>query len=65
MADEELSEVIRDAAAGPAEVEADGVRVARQDPVKQVAVDRYLASKAAMEAGTGFRVTRLSSPGTT
>jgi hypothetical protein len=63
--DEALETAMREAATGPAQVSVDGVSVQQQDPLKQIAVSKHLASKSAMQGRTGFRLTRLSSPGTT
>jgi hypothetical protein len=55
---------IRDNAAGPRQVSADGVSVEQHPLADQIAADRYLAGKKAMSSPTfGLRVAKIVPPG--
>ncbi len=62
MADD-LSDTIRESAAGPKRANADGVSVEQHDLEDQIEADRYLASKEASRQGRGFRLTKVVPPG--
>lgn len=65
MADD-LSQEIRDAAAGPQQVTVDGQTVQQRPLAELVEADRYLASKtAAAKNHRGLRFTKLVPPGAT
>ena len=62
--DSDLSETIRQTAAGPASVSIDGNSATAQDPLKQIAADKYLASKSAVrQRHRGLRFTKMAAPG--
>lgn len=64
MADD-LSQTIKQTAEGPAAVNIDGNSATAQDPLKQIAADKYLASKAAVaRKHRGLRLSRVVNPGT-
>jgi len=65
MADSDLTDAIRDNAAGPQSASGDEGSI-RQHPLKdQIEADRYLASKtAASRPHRGLRFTKLNPPGT-
>jgi hypothetical protein len=64
MADD-LSQTIKQTAEGPAAVNIDGNSVTAQDPLKQIAVDKHLASKSAVaRKHRGLRFSRTVNPGT-
>lgn len=64
MADEDLTEAIRDNAQGPAEARGDSGSMRQHSLRDQIAADRYLASKRA-QAGNllGIRLMRIVPPG--
>lgn len=63
MADD-LDDVIKQNAAGPAKVAGDAGSVEQHKPSEQVAADRYLASKgAAKSKRRGLRFNKLVPPG--
>jgi hypothetical protein len=62
---EELEQVIKDNAAGPARAAVDGQSVEQHSLRDQIEADRYLASKEAVRRkDRGLRLTRLIPPGT-
>ena len=61
---DDLTDTIRRTAAGPAAVNIDGNSVTAQDTLKQMAVDKHLASKAAVgKRGFGLRMAKMIPPG--
>ncbi|MFI4860250.1 MAG: hypothetical protein ACIAXF_06165 [Phycisphaerales bacterium JB063] len=61
---DELTDNIRDNAAGPAKASVDGQSVEQHSLTEQIAADRYLASKqATRKAGLGMKTTKLVPPG--
>lgn len=64
MADD-LSQTIKQTAEGPAAVNVDGNSATAQDPVKQIAVAKFLASQEAVnQKHRGLRISRVVNPGT-
>lgn len=64
MEDSDLSQAIQQTAAGPASVTIDGNTATAQDVLKQIAADRYLASKAAVKLRhRGLRFNKCSGTG--
>ena len=63
MPDDLDSNIIRDAAAGPKRVRGDQGEVESHSLAEQIAADRYLSSKQATKRGRGFRITKVSAPG--
>ena len=62
---EDLSDTIRESAAGPKQASADGVSVEQHDLADQVAADKYLESKRASRAkGLGVKMAKISPGGT-
>lgn len=62
MADE-LANVIRENAEGPAEASVDGQSVKQHSLADQIEADRYLAAKDAAKKRLGVRMTRVIPPG--
>ena len=63
MADD-LNSTIRQNAEGPAKASGDGVSVEQHRLTDQIAADKYLASKTAMQSkGLGIKFVKLSPPG--
>jgi hypothetical protein len=61
---EDLDNVIRDNAAGPAKAAADGVSVEQHPLADQIAADKHLAGKKAMSSPPfGLRVAKIVPPG--
>ena len=61
---DELTDKIRDNAAGPAKASVDGQSVEQHSIADQIAADRYLASKRATGGrGLGIKTTKLVPPG--
>jgi len=70
MADEtdsqQLENAILNNAVGPASADTEGLRVTQHNLKDQIAVDRYLASKRAVQkGGLGIILKKLSPPGAT
>lgn len=64
MADETISDAIRENAAGPLKASGDSISVEQHSIADQIAADRYLASKsAAKQSHRGMRFTRIVPPG--
>lgn len=62
MADD-LDQVIRENAAGPAKASGDAGSVEQHSLADQIEADRYLASKNAARKGLGVRMTKVVPPG--
>ncbi len=62
---EDLEQVIRENAAGPAKASGDAGSVEQHPLTEQIEADRYLASKNAARKGLGIRRVRVSPPGAT
>lgn len=63
-AEESLDQSIRDNAQGPAEAHGDSGGVKQHSLKDQIAADRYLASKQAVQSRSrGIRFTKLTPPG--
>ena len=61
---EDLSNIIKENAAGPAKASGDSSSVEQHPLPDQIAVDKYLASKsAAANKGLGIKLTKLSPSG--
>ena len=58
-----LEETIQQNAAGPKSASGDAGSMEQHPLPDQIAADRYLASKKAMKAGRGVRLTKLVPPG--
>lgn len=64
MADEDLTETIEEAAAGPKKAAVDGTDVEAQPIPDLIKADQYLKAKqAALKANFGLRLGRLIPPG--
>lgn len=62
---DEVRDAIKSTATGPKRVRTDAGEVESQDIEQQIAADKYLAAKAAMQTkGRGLRINRLLPPGT-
>lgn len=64
MADD-LKDVIKENAEGPASAEVDGQRVTQHPLPDQIEADRYLQSKQALKKGIGVRLTKIAPPDAT
>ncbi len=60
---EELTDAIRENAAGPKRAQGDSGSVEQHDLKDQIEADRYLASKEAAKKGLGVRMTKVVPPG--
>lgn len=58
-----ISGSIEENAAAPKRVRGDSGEVEQHSLLDQIAADKYLASKAAVKSGFGFKMTKIASPG--
>lgn len=66
MSDTEVTDALKaNAVAGVASARGDEGEVVALDPLKQIAVDKYLRNNAAVKRGLGIRLTRIVPPSAT
>jgi hypothetical protein len=61
--DPNITDAIRENAAGPKRAQADSVTVEQHDLKDQIEADRYLSSKEAAKKKLGVRMTKVVPPG--